>query len=153
MPAQRLPAVELKKVLQVYRTRTYYTYIHCLRFVKVFIIRKFNITKLILSRFINIKRGNKMQIQSTNSTSFGKMGKLGKSFGRTHQGLLKNPYSGKVDKLVNRYKNELKLLYNPSNYSKTEIDTEIAALNSAFLDDIAELERKKGIRGKLNLEY
>ncbi len=94
-----------------------------------------------------------MQIQPTNNINFGKMGKLGRELGRTRQGLIKNPYSGKVDKLISRYKKELKLLYHPLNYSETEINTEIAALNSAFLDDIAVLERKRGIRGKFNLEY
>ena len=93
-----------------------------------------------------------MQIQSIDSVNFGRMGKIGKAFGRNSRKLLKNPYEGKVKQLADRYKKDVNLLYNSFNDSK-DVNKEIEVLNSIFQENIAIIERKRSIRGKAFLEY
>ncbi len=94
-----------------------------------------------------------MQINSVSNVNFGKMGFVGKQWGRTKNKKLVNPYANKMDKLTARFKQEVKLIFNSYNNDKTAAFEEFSKLHSTFQDQLAIIERRKGCRGRVPLEY
>lgn len=73
-----------------------------------------------------------MQISNNNnSTSFGKIGEIGKAMGRGKKNKTMKPISHKFEKMEKRFKNEFKSAY--ENCS-TKISEELKNISEKFLD-------------------
>lgn len=84
-----------------------------------------------------------MQISLVNNLNFGKNGTIGKEAGRVNRKRLPNPLSSKYEKLMERYKKEIPVVYNSFSHDKQIVKEELNLLYANITEQADILRRRR----------